>query len=88
VSNNVAGDTGGGIWISGTTMTINGCTFSDNVEDGSGFGAYVPSTGNDISNGGLAKTLTIKESVFTNNTAWSFSPIVGPWTNKGGNIFS
>jgi parallel beta-helix repeat protein/predicted outer membrane repeat protein len=86
LSNNTAGQNGGAIYESGaTTMTISGCTFSGNVENGGGFGYLTPPVGNDIYNATTAQQLTVSNSVFSNNTPYSFDPIVGPWTNGGGN---
>jgi predicted outer membrane repeat protein/parallel beta-helix repeat protein len=76
LSNNSAVGTGGAIYESGGTyMTISGCTFSGNV-----IGVGTTSIGNDIYNATTASQLTISNSVFTNNTGYTFEPIIGPWT--------
>lgn len=88
LSGNTADAQGGGVWFSGSAMTVNGCTFSGNVQGGVGgpFGG-VPATGNDIYNKDPDPLLTVSDSVFLNNTPHYFEPIVGPWVNGGGNTF-
>jgi hypothetical protein len=88
LSGNTANYEGGGVWMYSTFMTVNGYTFSGNVAGG-GTGAFggVPRTGNDIDNADPDPMLTVRDSVFTNNTPYSFDPIVGPWVNGGGNTF-
>ncbi len=85
LSNNSAGYFGGAIFNeSPSTMTVNGCTFSGNVEDR---GYEGDSVGNDIDNyANLASSLTIINSVFSNH--YSGNPIQGPWTNGGGDTFN
>jgi hypothetical protein len=85
LSNNSAEYVGGAIFNeSPSTMTVNGCTFSGNVEDR---GYAGDSVGNDIYNyANLATSLTISNSVFSNH--YSGYPIQGPWTNGGGNTFN
>jgi len=85
LSNNSAEYEGGAVWTRATTITITSCSFSANVEyrGVSGWGSYP--AGNDIYNGGSASMLAVSDSVFSNNTAYHFEPILGPWTNGGGN---
>jgi hypothetical protein len=78
LSGNTATFEGGGVWMVSTTMTVKGCTLSGNSAGNLGSAIY---------NGATAKMLTIKDSVFSGNTS-IYGPIVGPWTNKGGNTFS
>jgi hypothetical protein len=88
-SNNSAVYQGGAVWThctQGNTMTIKSCSFSGNVTHlNSSYFSY----GNDIYNlaGTLASSLTVSDSVFSNNTPYHFDPIEGPWTNGGGNTF-
>lgn len=93
-SNNSATAVGGAVWTHctlGNTLTITGCSFSGNVEykSASGWGSYP--AGNDIYqyDGAAASTLTVSDSIFSNNTRYHFDPIEGgPWTNEGGNTFN
>jgi predicted outer membrane repeat protein len=82
-SNNSATFEGGAVWTHDTIghiTTIEGCSFSGNVE-----GSYP--VGNDIYNLASASTLKVSDSVFSNNTPYRFSPIQGLWTNGGGTTF-
>jgi hypothetical protein len=78
LTNNTAGGynvgQGGGIFNSGT-LTVTGCTVSGNSASSGGGGIF---------NWG---TLTVSDSVFSNNTPHGSYPIVGPWTDGGGNTF-
>ena len=77
LSNNRAGYAGGGVYINSTTMTVSGCTLSGNS---------ARLQGNDITNANAGSDkLTVSDSVFSNNTPYSFFPILGPWINGGGN---
>jgi hypothetical protein len=96
-SNNSATGTGGAVWIVSTFMTISGCSFSGNVENYVGGGPGSVPVGNDIYNAASATStkkhdqttmLTVSDSVFSNDTPYTFLPIVGPWTNGGGNTFN
>jgi hypothetical protein len=66
-------------------VTVNGCTFSGNLANYIGGGPGVHPIGNDIYNAASASFLTVSDSVFSNNTPYTFEPILGPWTNGGGN---
>jgi parallel beta-helix repeat protein len=79
LSNNTAGFAGGGIYIVGTKITIKGCTLSGNSARVEGSAIY---------NGGTAKMLTISDTLFSHNSPTNQFPIVGPWTDKGGNTFA
>lgn len=69
-------------------MTINGCTFSGKIEGNHTGEASMPASGNDIhSNNPSSDLLTIKDSVFSNNTPDRFVPIEGAWVNGGDNTF-
>jgi hypothetical protein len=88
LSNNSAAYQGGAVWThctQGNTMTIKSCSFSGNVA----YRASLP-LNNDIYNlaGTLASSLTVSDSVFSNNTPYRFDPIEGLWTNGGGNTFN
>jgi hypothetical protein len=98
LSGNTTNSSGAGVWLIGTGMTINGCTFTDNVLDGGGgaFGGQPFTTGEDIYSGDAPPVkghhnnspypyLTVSDSVFTNNIGHLYGPIVGPWANGGGN---
>jgi parallel beta-helix repeat protein len=84
-SNNTASSEGGGIYLISATLTIEGCSFSDDLE-----GSYPTYAGNDIYSysGDTASMLTVSDSVFSNNTPYRFVPIIGRWTNGGGNTFN
>jgi hypothetical protein len=101
LSGNTTNSSGAGVWLIGTGMTINGCTFTDNVLDGGGgaFGGRPFTTGEDIYSGDAAPPkghhnnppypyLTVSNSVFTSNIGYLDGPIVGPWANGGGNTFA
>jgi hypothetical protein len=61
-------------------MTVSGCTLSGNI---------ARLQGNDITNANTGSfTLTVSDSVFSNNTPYRFFPILGPWINGGGNTFN
>ena len=98
---NTTNSSGAGVWLIGTGMTINGCTFTDNVLDGGGgpFGGRPFTTGDDIDSSDAAPPkghhnnptyyyLTVSNSVFTSNIGYLYGPIVGPWANGGGNTFA
>ena len=89
ISGNTAGYAGGGIYNGGGPMTISGCTLSGNVShnhESGGYG-YFLSTGNEISAYGenSSYTLTVSDSVFSNNTPYRYSPILAAWIDGGGN---
>jgi hypothetical protein len=97
LSGNFAAYEGGAVWTVGTvtvsgkkphtvtvvtgTMTISGCTVTGNsVDFGVGGGIYNASSS--------AATLTLLDSVFSNNGANLQFAYYGPATNGGGNTFS
>jgi hypothetical protein len=85
LSNNFARQNGGAIYNNMPgTMTVNGCTFSANIAN---WGSNDP-IDNDIYNyASLASSLTISNSVFSNNTSLPSRPTIVPWTDGGGNTF-
>src|SRR5262249_52799731 len=66
---------GGGIYNSGSKMTVSNCTLSNNTAGDPGGGIY---------NAGKAAALTVLDSVFSSNSP---DNIYGPYTDGGGNTF-
>jgi predicted outer membrane repeat protein len=83
VSNNTAEFLGGGIYTTGTTMTINGCTLAGNLVLNRGW----PTAANEIYNVTPGGTLTVSDSVFSKDYMYTniYHPIEGSWINGGGN---
>jgi hypothetical protein len=88
LSNNEAGDLGGGIYMVSTIMTISGCTLSGNsAAEGSAicnFNGWVTSG----KKHDVTTNLTVSNSFFSNNSPTNQFPIDGLWTDGGGNTFN
>jgi hypothetical protein len=88
LSNNSASGYGGAIWTSNGSMTVNGCTLSGNIEDNYTGMSLIPESNDIFHQSTNPDTLTVRDSVFANNTVYhNFNPIEGPWVNGGGNTF-